>query len=246
MAKRLRSLASLLWDTDIDSIEPQESRHGEVEDRKIRRLEEENHKLVTENKSLQLEISVLRAPKPAPKAPRQLDRSVLLSTGPNQRWVMSLRDDLIGLPRIWEELLPQLCDSNNADGRIVFELCQSSKASAVLEHAEQSVQKLFAKHPAVYKVGISSNPVQRWTHSVYGYARDRYERWQGMKVLAACDTSFSAGLVESFLINKFRGQPGCRNDRPGGETPAPNPGPHFTYVVYRILVPPPRIVSSGA
>ena len=249
MTKRLRSLASLLWDSDIDTIEPEDAPHGESADCKRRRLEDENSKLVTENERLRMEVALLRVPRAALKTPPQLGPSKpeFLKAWPKQSWVMSLRADLIGLPRVWEEILPELSASNNADGCIAFELCQSPKASAsaVLKHAEQSVRRLFGKHPAVYKVGISSSPLHRWTHSVYGYARDRYEKWQGMKVVAASDTSFSAGLVESFLINQFQGQPGCRNERPGGETPDPGEGPHFTYVVYRILVPPARIVSSG-
>ena len=66
-----------------------------------------------------------------------------------------------------------------------------------------------------------------------------------MKILAVCETSFCAGMLESALIRIFKDTPGCRNDRPGGETPSVENGPHFTYVVYRILLPPRRVVSSA-
>ena len=246
MAKRLRSLASLLWDTDSDHCDMETSLSVEARDCKLRRLQEENAGLAQKNKSLEEQIDLLRMAKPRLKAPQVESRlkSELLAAWPAQSWLMHLTPDVI-LPRLWEELLPALHESNNAQGQISFHLSRSPKASNVLSHAERCIEVLFSKHPAVFKVGISASPLQRWSHSGYGYSLDRRERWQGMKVLAACESSFSAALVESALIKKFQGMPGCRNERPGGETPSPEPGPHFTYVVYRILVPPPRVASSA-
>ena len=67
-----------------------------------------------------------------------------------------------------------------------------------------------------------------------------------MKPICVTESSFSAALLECMLISKFKGTPGCRNERPGGETASPGEGPHFTYLVYRVLTPPPRTVSHGA
>ena len=86
-----------------------------------------------------------------------------------------------------------------------FDLPKSPNASAstVLSQAEGCVRSLFKKHPAVFKVGITSNPIKRWNHSRYGYAFDKIEGWLGMKILAVCETSFCAGMLESALIRIF-------------------------------------------
>ena len=66
-----------------------------------------------------------------------------------------------------------------------------------------------------------------------------------MKIWSVTASSFSVALLESFVISKFKGTPGCRNENPGGESACPGDGPHFAYVVYRILVPPPRVRSRA-
>ena len=251
MAKRLRSLASILWDSDLDPAEHDDARNiFEVEPcQKLRKVQDENKRLLEEVARLEKENSVLKIPRPLTTEPSQLhqSRSELLSTWPMQKWISNLRDDVLRLPRLWQEIIPQLHDSRNCSEHILFDLCQSptAKASTVLSHAEQCIRNLFRKYPAVFKVGITSNPVNRWSHSVYGFALDKREGWLGMKILAVCDTSFSAALVESALIRIFQSSPGCRNDRPGGETPSIDEGPHFAYVVYRILLPPQQVVSSA-
>ena len=250
MAKRMRSLASVLWDTDLEASDQEGYQIQEVDAvQKTRRLEKENADLLAEVTHLRQENTLLKIPKPMPTEPSQLCRTrpELLRTWPLQRWVASLGEDVLRLPRLWQEILPQLHDSNNCSERILFDLCKSPKATAstILSHAERTVENLFKKHPAVFKVGISSNPVKRWSHPLYGYALDKRECWLGMKILAACETSFGAALVESSLIRIFQNSPGCRNDRPGGETPSPDEGPHFTYVVYRILLPPQKVVSPA-
>lgn len=250
MAKRMRSLASVLWDTDLEVSDQEGYQIQEVDAvQKTRRLEKENADLLAEVTHLRQENTLLKIPKPMPTEPSQLCRTrpELLRTWPLQRWVANLGEDVLRLPRLWQEILPQLHDSNNCSERILFDLCKSSKATAstILSHAERTVENLFKKYPAVFKVGISSNPVKRWSHPLYGYALDKRECWLGMKILAACETSFSAALVESSLIRIFQSSPGCRNDRPGGETPSPDEGPHFTYVVYRILLPPQKVVSPA-
>ena len=246
MAKRLRrSLASELWETDDFEFQEMNA-HQET---KIEKLLRENANLLEKVAQLEKENSVLKIPKPLPTAVcRSLQsRSDLLRSWPNQKWLSNLGEEVVKLPRLWEEILPQLHDSNNCAGWILFDLTKSPKATAstVLRHAEDSVGNLFKTHPAVYKIGISSNPVKRWNHSLYGYGLDKRERWLGMKILAACDSAFGAAMIESALIRLFQNSPGCRNDRPGGETPSPNAGPHFTYVVYNILLPPQKVVSHA-
>ena len=168
----------------------------------------ENAQLLEKIAQLEKENSVLKVPKPLPTAAcRSLrSRSDLLRSWPNQKWLSNLGEEVVKLPRLWEEILPQLHDSNSCAGRILFDLTISPKATAstVLRHAENCVGNLSKEHPAVYKIGISSNPVKRWNHSLYGYGSEKQERWLGMKIIAACDSAFGAAMVESALIRLFR------------------------------------------
>ena len=159
-----------------------------------------------------------------------------------------MRQDVVSLPRLHTEVVPELLETQYCNGKLIFELPKSPKATAsqVAEHAEGAIRRLSKEHPAVFKVGITSSPVRRWLHPTYGYSLDKRERWQGMKLICVTECSFSAALLECMLISKFKGTPGCRNEKPGGETASPGAGPHFTYLVYRVLTPPPRTVSHGA
>ena len=240
MSKRLRSLASLLWDTDDPPVAEGSSNDVEA----LQSLQKENELL--KKRVCDLELLVCRDPVPKPLTSQVAPhvhgplRPNLLASWPGQAWLASVRDDVLCLPRLQGEILPQLHQSRNAKERILFDLCPSPKATAstILEHSRQKVMSLFKKYPAVYKIGITCNPVQRWCHPKYGYGRDRRQSWQAMKILFVCDTSLSAALIESALIQTFRDSPGCRNYNPGGETPSPEQGPHFTYVVFDILLPP--------
>ena len=158
----------------------------------------------------------------------------------SEHWVHRLRPDVRCLPRLWTEILPSLDDVHGGNIEVDLHMSPKATASQVLAHAEKSVLQLSSKHPAVFKIGITMDPVARWKHPQYGYSRDRRERWQKMKLVGVFSESFSAGLVEAVLIRRFKDTPGCRNDRPGGETACPGEGPHFTYVTYKVLVPPHR------
>lgn len=246
MVKRLRSLASVLWDSDTEDVGPDfwDTNEKQLD---VAQLKGENAKLREELEKLRQDNLMLRVPKPSHSVPLALDSSRIQSLWPKQQWLACLGQELVQCRRLHDEILPELEDSNNANHCILFHLCKSPKASAstILGHVERCVCDLSRKHPAVFKVGITCNPVRRWRNAKYGYAVDKRECWLGMKILAICDTSFSAGLIESFLIRRFLDTPGCRNDRPGGETPSPTEAPHFVYVVYRILLPPARVVSPA-
>ena len=159
----------------------------------------------------------------------------------NEHWVHCLRPDVRCLPRLWTEILPSLADMRGGGIEVDLNTNPKATASQVLAHAEKCILQLSSKHPAVFKIGITRDPTVRWKHPQYGYSRDRRERWQQMKLGGVFSDSFSAGLLEAFLIRKFKDTPGCRNDRLGGETACPREGPHFTYVTYRVLVPPLRV-----
>ena len=238
MAKRLRSLA--LWDSDAE-----EAAVGLRE----AELHRENKHLRERVQLLEAELKILKAQTAGVHAmPTNGDEHVL-SGRPcsTEKWLQSLRSDVLCLSRLYSEILTDLQGTNNCDGHIHFEIPRNPKATAsqVSAKVEASVAKLWAKHPAVFKVGITSNPVQRWMHQVYGYSHDRREKWQGMNILFVSPTSLPAAFIETMLISRFRDSPGCRNENPGGETASPGEGPHFVYVVYRILYPPPRVPCEG-
>lgn len=245
MVKRLRSLASVLWDSDGEPGCVQKKQYDDVDWLKLTNLEKENIELKSKVSQLLIEVSLLKVqiPKQLPDTHASTVRSLasdLPLAWPDQAWLPCLPEGVLVLPRLRDEILPQLNQTMNAKHRIIFHLCKSPRATAssVLNHCEQSIQDLFKKYPCVFKIGMTSNPVKRWQHPLYGYGFDRREYWQGMKVLMVSDTSFSAALAESSLIRKFKNTAGCRNYNPGGETPSPEQGPHFTYVVYKILLPP--------
>ena len=246
MAKRMRSLASMLWDTD--SVEE----HIPLYDYGSREMIQH---LKDENQCLRDELSALReyVNKQGKDCSEQNEGASTLSHAteclardwPTQPWISRLRKDVANLPRLTNEILPELTSTRDCSASILFDLAKSPKASVALQHAERVVASLSLKYPAVFKIGITSDPVRRWMHPRYGYCHDRKEKWQAMKVVFVSDTSYSAALVESVLIAKFKGVPGCRNECPGGESASPECGPHFAYVVFRILLPPLKCISSG-
>lgn len=248
MGKRLRSLASKLWDTD-SSPSPKRStgctlvaQHGQNE------LQLENEHLKQQVQRLQAEIHELKQCAASPQY-HQHGNLDLKALGFKEPWIDSLRHDCVNLTRVTAEILPDLLETDYCNGKIIFDIPKNPKATAsqVAKHHERCVSKLSSKHPAVFKIGITGNPVARWRHSVYGYCRDR-EDWQGMLIMSVSSTSFAAALLETMLISIYRDTPGCRNQRPGGETASDSDGPYFTYVVFKELAPPPispRVVSCA-
>lgn len=244
MAKRLRSLASELWETDdMDSspsvfVAESGARKGE--------LQLENLYLREQVQHLQEELNALQT-RAIPTSSQGANDVGALGGSSKEPWIQSLRQDVVHLPRLGTEIIPDLLESGYGNGKVEFDIPKNPRASAshVAKHVVDCVSKLSCKHPAVFKIGITANPIKRWKHPVYGYCLDRREKWQGMKVVSVNSSSFSAALLESFMISKFKGNLGCRNENPGGESACPGEGPHFTYVVYRVLVPPPRVVSKA-
>jgi len=128
-------------------------------------------------------------------------------------------------------------------GDIYFNICKQSvmTASCIFQHCEWVISRLFQKHPAVYKIGITENVISRWVGKSYSYKCDPHDDWQQMDVLFVGNDSLQCGLVEAHLISRFLGRSGCRNVQRGGETAKPGPGPFFTYVVWKSLAPPQMI-----
>ena len=241
MAKRLRSLASVLWDCDSPEDHVQYFGLDRVRERDLQ-LENERMKARVEQLLSEIERLKKLASMPAPCDPQNQQSCFTLDKfGYNDPWLEKLRQDVVHLPRLYLEVLPQLHETDYCNGCISFDIPYlRATASQVSQHAQRAISSLFRKHPAVFKIGITSCPAKRWANPVYGYVLDKRERWQGMKIICVTSNSFSAALVESMMISQFKDTPGCRNEKPGGETASPGEGPHFTYVVYKVLIPPPR------
>ena len=158
------------------------------------------------------------------------------------QWLQDLPSHVRNMERLQAEVISDLNRTNFAGGKVTFDLPSSSAlASGVLQHAELAIRSLSSRHPALYKVGITRNPVTRWEHTEYGYKFDKHVCWDGMTVVHIHADSHAIGLLEAALIRIFYETSGCRNVRLGGEgVDARAEGPFFCYIVHRRLVPPAR------
>ena len=244
----------MLWESDYEPEELRLEWFGKDATRSVAAsadgtaasLRDENiklHAIIQELRKKVFKLSnnggyVQRVPKQIPTALRKLD---------DWEWLQSIDSAIAQLPRMSEEVVPSLKDTNFCKGAIKFDLhygdC-SVVASTVLGHCQSAVENIFGRHPAIFKIGLTKSPVPRWNNKVYGYLHDVHEKWTAMKILFVHSEALPAGLVEAALIQYFEGTPGCRNINRGGEGVDKNcPGPYFTYVVYRLLIPPARSCS---
>ena len=251
MSKRLRSLASMLWDSDADAVATERNlSHGASPETTMELVTCRADKLKLETELCRLRDLV--------KNLREKDTATTLQLFEVQKFVVPLsgqpgprttpvtetswledNKDLLLLPGM--ERFLQQWDAYPMRSEISFNMCsqQHTTASRILKHGEWVVSRLMAL-PAVFKVGITENVMERWSGKSYSYKFDAYTHWDAMIVLFIANDSLSCGLVESHLISRFWGRPGFRNCQPGGETAKPGPGPFFTYVVYKSLAAPPR------
>ena len=137
------------------------------------------------------------------------------------------------LPR-WSEVLPNL-----HVWPIDFRLPPvGSTTGGIIKHAHWRLKVLRSRHPHVFKVGITCNPVQRWASATYAYRRDS-EGWHGMQVIYATASAIAAAFLEAHMIYMYKDTQGCRNCRTGGDSSCVSAdGPHFTYIVYKSLAKP--------
>lgn len=249
-AKRVRSLASKLWGGDSEEDAPYHHgdcvvAHAPQEEaaalrRKVQVLEEQNRRLretVDELKSKVTDLTVQLYEVQKFVVPLGGRCGSRRSVFTESSWLEDNKH-LLELPRM-SQFLNQL-DSCSLRSDFSFRLCSQDDltASRILKHCEWVVHNLSKEHPAVYKIGITENVVDRWMGKTYSYKFDTHEHWQGMTVLFVGADSLSCALVESHLISRFVGRAGCRNSSPGGEAAKNGPGPFFTYCVWRSLAPP--------
>ena len=239
MGKRLRTLASLLWDDDDDAASLLKDWGNQPSG---------CFGPGSEHEATQAKLSKKSEPLPlVPDVPAVKQQQPVVIEKPwlrklvRQRdpwhWVGQLSGDVTSLPRFRDEVVRDLEKTNFAEEAIVFDLANSKLASSILSHAELCIRSISSKHPALYKIGVTRNPVQRWLHTGYGYKLDRHVQWERMTVLHAHCNADIIGLLEAALIRIFFNAPGCRNIRLGGEgMDEQSSGPFFCYVVQCILV----------
>ena len=255
MGKRFRTLPSLLWESDEEDGRSLHEAWSSVravqacvcktalaaEVAKTKQLEQDLQTLRLVIQELQQKLKKTEFP----VLPRLVVSKPSLSSasrGNPWYWLAHLPKGVQDLPRLREEIIPDLQSSGFGSSRITFDVCEWKVASDLLDHCMLSVQSVFSKYPAVYKVGITRNPVLRWCQ---GYAKDPHMQWTEMRMLALTPDPLSAGLIESSLIRCFQKSPGNQNIRSGGEGVDPEgQGPFFVYVVFRCLVPPQRAPTS--
>ena len=135
---------------------------------------------------------------------------------------------------------PGPCSSASAASShpdVVYRLPRLQKAGKVLAHCCDIVNSALALYPGcvIFTIGITSDPVFRYTNQRFGYQLDGYQR---MVVMCETSAAEAVGFVEAALLLKYMGWPGCQNSAPGGEN-LPR-GPRFLcYIVYRVLPRPP-------
>ena len=248
MAKRLRSLASLLWDDgELDELQGEQCGSGTFGALVAKQEFQEQamivEKLKQENMQLRSIIKDLQSTAPVNSLALSVTKPSLMRRYQEDpwHWLCTLPTSITMLPRLKAEVCSALEDSKFASGAISFDLNPSQLASTILGHAELVVRSLSSKHPALHKVGITNNPVKRWQNGAYGYAVDRHVSWEGMKIIFIHADAQAVAFLEASLIRLFHGSPGCRNVRLGGEgIDMQCDGPFFCYVVYKILRPPPK------
>lgn len=154
----------------------------------------------------------------------------------SKSWIQNIQH-LLELPRT-QQFLEQW-EAFGRKSEIAVYVCKqnSMTASRILKHCEWVVCNLSKKHPAVYKIGITENVMERWIGRPYSYKFDPYDDWEQMIVLYVGADSMQCALVEAHLIHRFLGRSGCRNVTPGGESAKTGSGPSFTYVVWKSLAP---------
>ena len=100
---------------------------------------------------------------------------------------------------------PALAAECEALGCIAFRLPPSNaEAGHVLRHATGVLESLFRQQdPLIFKIGVTHDPVWRWSNHLYGYCRD-VDSWKGMIVFYLSTESAGPGMLEASLIDKYR------------------------------------------
>lgn len=92
-----------------------------------------------------------------------------------------------------------------ADPQLELQLPRKgAKSGHIVRHAIAVVQKTLDKWgPMVFKCGFTHCPSTRWRNRKFGYAVDRYQKWEQMIILYVSHESVGPSFLESCLIQTF-------------------------------------------
>lgn len=123
------------------------------------------------------------------------------SLRPCQRYTSKLNDNILLLPRT--NSLFQKMDDHPL---ITYDLCQKGALPGrVLKHVFGAIDKYRkAARPCIFKVGLTHDPVFRFTNDKFGYIHAK-PPWDGMKVVFCSYESISTSYVEAAAIQRFMG-----------------------------------------
>ena len=123
---------------------------------------------------------------------------------------------------------------------ITWHLPEPAEADEIF-HGARHIDAILNMGVTKFKIGITSNPANRWSNRRFGYQLQYYT---GMHVIYVFDSSDDVAAMETALIGCYRsfdrsgkkvGNPGhhlCRTRARGGENAHVGHSPFFVYVVF--------------
>ena len=116
------------------------------------------------------------------------------------------------------------------------------EAAEDIFHGHHIIKDMLNNGASKIKIGITYQPVIRWSNPRYGYQHLAYT---GMKLIYVFESSDKVAAMEKALIGIYRwkdrdgkivGKPGdrrCANRAPGGESAHVGYSPFFVYIAFR-------------
>ena len=159
----------------------------------------------------------------------------MLATHNAWRWKIQQSDpSMLNCPK-----LALIMDKLNRSCGVVFDLrlAKGRLASVVLQHCVAITASVAARGTG-FKVGITSDPHNRWFNESFGYAR--HSTYSCMTIIGILKTMEAATYAEAALIREFRDHALCDNQALGGEGVG-EASPAFVYVVSGRAVAPKRM-----
>ena len=105
--------------------------------------------------------------------------------------------------------------------------------SKVVENIKFWIQE-YVVRARRFKIGITGQPANRFTHELYGYSDLGYEAFYLCYTSPNSTGEASTNELEIILTKHFSSHPRCENKDCTGKTPTPK-WPHFLYVVTKKL-----------
>ena len=140
--------------------------------------------------------------KPCPyQSPQKVDPCVVKSFVTNRK-----KEVPVLAAHLQCQSLAEIYQKSREVGCISFCLPPHNAVSGkVLRHCINRVRSLFEEHrPLIWKIRYTHNPVFRWCNNLYGYTKCA-DKWSHMEVLYLSHEPYGPSMLESSLIEKFKG-----------------------------------------